>query len=159
MPATAVFIHGLESSSHGTKAQWLKNRFPDMLVSDFRGSLCVRMAQLDRLLAGRQDLILVGSSFGGLMAAVYALENERRLSRVVLLAPALNFREFGRYRKRSTGVPCLLYAGRHDSLCPLEKIIPPARDTFTDLSVHITDDDHFLRTTFPAIDWLRLLQG
>jgi pimeloyl-ACP methyl ester carboxylesterase len=154
----AVFIHGLESSSRGTKARWLQARFPDMLIPDFYGGLPERLERLHRLLAGRRQLILIGSSFGGLMAAIYALEHGRDLTRTVLLAPALNFAEFSPYRGRKTAVPAWLFIGRRDAVCPPQTIIPAARDCFADLCVQETDDDHFLHRTFSAIAWSELLQ-
>ena len=66
---TIVFIHGLDSSSRGSKALWFKEHFPVMLVPDFTGSLEERMDTLIHKVAGSENLVLVGSSFGGLMAA------------------------------------------------------------------------------------------
>ena len=100
MDMTRVFIHGLESSSRGTKGVFFRDRYPDMIIEDFGGPLEDRMKQLNGLLAGRQDLCLVGSSFGGLMAAIYVCENEPRVRKVVLLAPALHVPDFRRFLGR-----------------------------------------------------------
>lgn len=154
---TAVFIHGLESSSKGTKAAWFRHHFPGMLIPDFTGALRGRMADLNDLLVQKDNLTLIGSSFGGLMATVYALGNTKRLNRVILLAPALNFSEFSVYRGRRTTVPARLYIGRRDTVCPPEEVIPIALETFRNLTVHESDDDHLLRRTFPAIRWHELL--
>jgi pimeloyl-ACP methyl ester carboxylesterase len=78
---TRVFIHGLESSSQGTKGVFFREHYPDMIIEDFGGPLGERMEALNRLLMDRNDLILLGSSFGGLMAALYACENENRVDR------------------------------------------------------------------------------
>jgi pimeloyl-ACP methyl ester carboxylesterase len=102
MDVTRVFIHGLESSSQGTKGVFFRERHPDMIIEDFGGPLEERMAKLNRLLAGRDNLILVGSSFGGLMAAIYACEHERQVRKVVLLAPALHLPDFLRFTGRTT---------------------------------------------------------
>ncbi|HOF74682.1 MAG: alpha/beta fold hydrolase, partial [Pseudomonadota bacterium] len=105
MDVTRVFIHGLESSSRGTKGVFFRDRYPDMIIEDFGGPLEARMKQLDGLLAGLRDLCLVGSSFGGLMAAIYACENEPRVRKVVLLAPALHVPDFRRFLGRRVTVP------------------------------------------------------
>ena len=131
-----VFLHGLESSSKGTKGRWFSERFPDMLMPDFTGSLDERMIQLRHLLYGKNDLVLVGSSFGGLMATVYAIECCADVSKVVLLAPALNFHDFEQYSSQSTDVRALLYTGDNDTVCPPEIIIPAAERAFTDLTVY-----------------------
>jgi len=69
---TRVFIHGLESSSKGNKGVFFKNRYPEMIIEDYEGSLEKRMTKLEDILEGKSNIILVGSSFGGLMAALYA---------------------------------------------------------------------------------------
>ncbi|HNS57313.1 MAG TPA: alpha/beta hydrolase [Smithellaceae bacterium] len=87
MTNTLVFIHGLESTSQGTKGQFFRINFSQMIVEDYFGGFNERMQKLAKLLAGKDNLILVGSSYGGLMAAQYALQNEHRVQKMILLAP------------------------------------------------------------------------
>jgi pimeloyl-ACP methyl ester carboxylesterase len=68
--ATRVFIHGLDSSSRGTKGSFFRERYPTMLMEDYSGPLEARLGRLTESLAGKNNLILVGSSYGGLMAAL-----------------------------------------------------------------------------------------
>ena len=154
---TSVFLHGLESSSKGTKGSWFRERFPEILIPDFVGTLADRMAVLQTVLADRDNLVLVGSSFGGLMATVYVLEHPEKVEKAILLAPALNFPDFSKYAGRKTTVRTQLFIGRQDDVCPPEIVIPKAMDTFINLEVHRSDDDHPLRNTFPDLDWKRLL--
>jgi hypothetical protein len=58
-----IFLHGLESSSKGAKATFLRNNFPDMEIPDFKGGLTERMASLYNILAEQNDVILIGSIF------------------------------------------------------------------------------------------------
>jgi len=37
MGNTLVFIHGLESTSQGNKAQFFRKSFPQMIVEDYTG--------------------------------------------------------------------------------------------------------------------------
>ncbi len=153
----ACFIHGLDSSSRGSKGTYFRSHFPDMLVPDFDGPFAGRMVTLYQLLAGKSGLILVGSSFGGLMATVFAIENAAAVRRLILLAPALNFPEFTPYHGRKTVVPATIYLGRRDTVTPPGQVRPLAVETFASLLWHETDDDHLLRCTFPRIDWPGLL--
>ena len=89
-----VFIHGLESTAQGAKGQFFSQNFPQMIIEDYIGDFATRMRKLDSLLAGKNNLIIVGSSYGGLMAVQYAMENENRVKKLILLAPALNLPEF-----------------------------------------------------------------
>jgi pimeloyl-ACP methyl ester carboxylesterase len=154
---TTVFIHGLESTGQGTKGVFFRERYPDMLIEDYSGPLDQRMEKLNALLAGRKDLILVGSSFGGLMAAIFACENEDRLKKLILLAPALHFGAFKPCLGRRLSIPTVLYHGKEDDLVPIGLIREIAGRIFANLSYHLVDDDHPLHRTFPTMNWDGLL--
>ena len=125
-------------------------------MHDYTGDLNQRLAQLEEQVQGLEELILVGSSFGGLMATCFALRHPQRCKRLVLLAPALNF---GEYQAPSLklNVPTLLIMGRHDTVCPPHLVQPQAEATFSQLEVRIEDDDHMLHASFPVLDWPNLL--
>ncbi|MDO9516278.1 MAG: alpha/beta fold hydrolase [Syntrophales bacterium] len=155
--ATRVFIHGLEGSSQGNKSQFFKKRYPDMIIEDYTGSLDERMDKLRRILAGKKDLVLVGSSYGGLMAAMYACDNESAIKKILLLAPALDLEEFRPYLNQKIAVSTILYHGRRDDVVPPGPVREIAERVFTNLSHHFVDDDHPLSETFPSFDWDGLL--
>ena len=115
------------------------------------------MAQLDRSLAGKGDLVLVGSSYGGLMATLFALANEPRVRRLILLAPALGHADLGAH-PAPLAIPVALYHGRNDAVVlpvPTRRI---AEGLFANLDYHLVDDDHDLHRVFPTLDWDRLLE-
>ena len=155
---TRVFIHGLDSSSRGTKGTFFRARYPGMLISDFSGPLEERMEQLEQGLDGKNDLILVGSSYGGLMAALYACKNEARIRRLILLAPALGHADFSPYFAKPLELPVTLYHGRHDIVVPPEPTRRIAERIFGNLENHLVDDDHNLHLVFPKLDWDMLLE-
>ena len=82
---TRVFIHGLEGSSQGTKSRYLRQLFPDLIPPDFKGQLAERMVQLETLLESTANLVLIGSSLGGLMAAIYTCQHPERMHQLILL--------------------------------------------------------------------------
>ena len=153
---TTVFLHGLDSSGYGTKGRFFSERFPSMLRPDFDGTLMERLQRLSSIVSDRNNLILVGSSFGGLMAACFAIEHPDKVKRLIMLAPALNFPE---YRPPSTKVTAdaLLVIGKHDVVTPPAKVVPAAEATFANLDVQVVDDDHLLHHTFQNMDWRTLL--
>lgn len=157
MPSTHFFLHGLESSSRGTKGRWFAENYPHMIIPDFKGDLSLRLCSLENLSDNRKNLVLVGSSFGGLMATVFAIAHENQCSRLILLAPALNFPEYSPPEKKIT-TPTRLFIGKHDTVTPPEKVLPPAEQTFQNLNVTICDDDHMLHTAFYELDWQDMLQ-
>ncbi len=158
MSLARVFIHGLESSSRGTKAMFFKRRYTDMIVEDFYETLDQRMGKLNRLLSDYPSLIMVGSSFGGLMAAIYALENPNRVKRLILLAPALTFPDFEPYLHHRIEIPVTVYHGKKDDVVPAALTYEVARRIFGNLAFNAVDDDHMLSKTFKGIDWDDLLE-
>ena len=159
MSTTKIFIHGLESSSGGTKGVYFRAHFPDMIVEDFEGSFENRMKKLNRLLLKKKDVVIVGSSYGGLMAAVYACEHTERVRKMILLAPALNLDEFAPYRAMTITLPVILFHGRFDDVVPPDEVRHIAGNVFSNLEYHLIDDDHPLRETFGELDWERLLSA
>jgi len=152
-----IFIHGLDSSNQGTKSVFFREKYPDMVIPYFTGSLDERMKSLRSVLFQKTGIILVGSSFGGLMAAIFAMENEERVDRMILLAPAINLVEFADYRSKTLSVPVCIYHGRSDDVIPLNDVETVAKRVFHHLSFNVVEDDHYLSKTFKTLDWDRLL--
>lgn len=152
-----IFLHGLESNNQGTKAVFFREHFPGMLTPNFTGSLRNRMEQLKPLLAAQSDLILVGSSFGGLMAAAFALTETDRVRKLILLAPALNLLPLTNYPLKTIATPVVIYHGTRDTVVPLEATLKISQKIFNNCTFTKVADDHFLHDTFPIMDWKRLL--
>lgn len=157
-PIARAFIHGLDSSSRGTKGSYFRARYPEMRMGDYSGSLEERMAQLDEGLSGEEHWILVGSSYGGLMAALYACRHETRVRRLVLLAPALDHGDFTACFGKPLQIPVTLYHGRFDIVVPPEPTRRIAARLFGNLDDHLVEDDHDLHRIFPTLDWETLLE-
>lgn len=155
-PATSLFLHGLDSSIEGTKAKWFRQNFPQVQMQNYEGTLDQRLAQLQTQVARLERLILVGSSFGGLMATCFALSNPQKCQQLILLAPALNFEGYAPPKKK-IDVPTLLIMGRHDTVCPPALVQPQAEATFNNLEIRLEEDDHMLHAIFPKLDWAALL--
>lgn len=102
---------------------------------------------------------VVGSSLGGLMAAIYACSHPERVERMVLLAPALIWPDFKRDLPDSVSVPVVIYHGLHDTIIPLDEMRPIAEKIFTNLILNVVEDDHSLHNTVAAIDWRDLLDS
>jgi pimeloyl-ACP methyl ester carboxylesterase len=157
MKPTRAFIHGLESTSQGTKGLFFRERYPDMILEDFAGSFSQRMEKLEGLLAGKEPLILVGSSYGGLQAAIYACLHEERVARLILLAPALHVESYKPYRNQRLHIPIVIYHGLQDDVVPLEAIRPIAEQLYSNHQFYAVADDHSLHATFPSLNWNELL--
>jgi pimeloyl-ACP methyl ester carboxylesterase len=158
MEATRVFIHGLESSGKGTKGIYFSKRYPDMIVEDFFGIFPQRMEKLELMLAGKNNLILVGSSYGGLMAATYACLHEERVNRLILLAPALHLQEYESNMNKQLSMPITIFHGLQDEVVPLPAVRDIAERLFINHIFNAVEDDHSLSRTFSTYDWDALLR-
>jgi pimeloyl-ACP methyl ester carboxylesterase len=152
-----IFIHGLESSNQGAKAVYFRERFPDMIIPNFMGELPERMEKLNRVLEGKSGITLVGSSFGGLMASLFAMADETRADRLILMAPAINYLDSSGFSTKRISTPVTVYHGTRDDVIPLQAAAAAAEKYFSNLVFNKVDDDHFLHSTFERIDWAGLL--
>lgn len=156
-----LFLHGLDSSGNGTKGRFFQEHFPETHTPNFDGSLENRLEQLENLcfkeFDSREKFIFIGSSFGGLMAACFAKRYPKHCTRLILMAPALNFPGY-KVPPYRIAVPTSLLIGKHDTVTPAQTVIPLARQTFDVLDIKLVDDDHLLHDHFTGLDWRTLLQ-
>ncbi len=158
-PTQIYFLHGLDSSGSGTKGRFFAQNFPHVICPDFEGTLTERLRRLEELCKNQQPILLIGSSYGGLMATCYAVSGPPgKVAGLILLAPALNYEN---YRPPSSllRIPTLLIVGKQDTVTPANKVIPLAEATFANLEIHLAEDDHMLHNTFQHLDWQQLLAG
>ena len=157
--ATTLFIHGLESSNQGTKSVFFRERIPNMIIPNFPGDFDERMVKLRSIMEGKENIRIVGSSFGGLMATVFAMEAAGAVERLILLAPAIHrLDELKNVETASIDIPTWIYHGTHDEVIPIRKVQEISEKLFTNLFFHAVDDDHFLHKTFKTLDWRLLLK-
>jgi pimeloyl-ACP methyl ester carboxylesterase len=156
-PKHLIFIHGLLGDSRGIKATLLRGLFPGILTPDFRGSLEERMEALNTLLQGPSVWTIVGSSFGGLMGALFACQHPKQVNKLVLLAPALIWPDFALNPPQPIDVPVVVYQGSRDEHIPAQEVRRLAEMVFKNLTFHLVDDDHGLYKTVHSIDWKTLL--
>jgi uncharacterized protein len=106
-----LYLHGFASSPQSSKAQFFSRKFAEAGISftapqldqgDFEKLTITGMLQvIAESLPGdsqRNPIVLMGSSLGGYMAALYASRHPEKVERLVLLAPAFQFPR--RWRER-----------------------------------------------------------
>ncbi|MBE3118602.1 MAG: alpha/beta fold hydrolase [Candidatus Atribacteria bacterium] len=154
-----VFIHGSSGDKSQTyKARLLREIFPGMVTPDFDGDLSERMAQLRAILGNETSWTLIGSSLGGLMAALFATQCPGQVRKLVLLAPALTLPEFVKNLPAPISVPTVVVHGTRDELLPLEAGRELAEKVFMNLTYIVVDDDHRLHKAAEELDWKSLLE-
>jgi len=151
-----IFIHGLESSGSGFKGRLLKREIPGILTPDFKGSLDKRMQKLNNILESSISCIIIGSSWGGLMATIYACNHPEKVSLLILLAPVLVHPELNSVSPFND--PVIIFHGKNDSIIPIKSTQRRAGQLFTNLIFNAVEDDHMLHPTVEAINWQEILK-
>ena len=142
-----LFLHGLESGPHGAKYQALRAAFGELISPDCSGindpqqRLQIILQELDQI---EDQLLVIGSSMGGLMALLLQQALPQRVAGLLLCAPAL-------HRRAAAGLsakdlpPTLIIHGRQDQVVPLDA----SRQFGAPLQE--VDDDHSLKNSLPLI--------
>ncbi len=157
-PTHILYIHGSDSSSQTYKATLLRDIFPGMRIPDFAGGLPERMEQLEKILGAESGWTLVGSSLGGLMAALFAINHPEQVQKLVLLAPALTLPGFTQSLSSQVSTPTVIIQGTRDEFIPLEATRNLAEKIFLHLTYIPVDDNHRLHKTAEGLDWKKLLE-
>ena len=106
----------------------------------------------------KKEWTIVGSSFGGLMGAIFTCERPHLVRKLVLLAPALMLTEFAScLEHKPVTIMTTIVHGMKDNVVPLEEVRKIAEKVFQNLTYHIVDDDHRLHETTKALDWKTVL--
>ena len=163
-----IFIHGLVSSGDGFKGQLLRKTLPRCLTPNFtpftqhkpiKILFKERMEQLIPILEEKSQWIIIGSSFGGLMATIFTLENPSKVSKLILLAPYLSIPLLDPEVYTSVDVPVLVYHGIYDEIVSFKRSQMLAEKLFTNLIYYKVDDDHTLKKTVKALKWKKIIKN
>ncbi|MFX1390958.1 MAG: hypothetical protein ACFE9Z_12910 [Promethearchaeota archaeon] len=161
-----IFIHGLESSGSGFKGQFFKRMFPECLTPnfvEFNPSKSIdlllreRMKQLNLILKEKNKWIIIGSSFGALMGTLFACQNSKKISKLVLLAPYLSRKYLNPKLYTLIKIPVIIFHGTKDKIVPLTQSKILAEKLFINIKYNIVNDDHYLHKTVKSLDWKKLI--
>ena len=152
-----IFIHGLESSGSGFKGRLFKKEIPGIITPDFKGPLEKRMILLNEIMDETQPWIIIGSSWGGLMSAIYTCNHPDNVSLLILLAPVLVHPELDS-KKLVIDVPVIIFHGKNDNIVPLMTSKEKAELLFANLEYNAVEDDHMLHPTVEAINWQEIIK-
>ncbi len=101
MPAPVLYLHGFASGPESRKARFFQERLrpvglqvhvPDLTEGNFEGLTISAQLQVIERISGNKPVILIGSSLGGYLAALYAARHPE-VERLLLLAPAFGFHQ------------------------------------------------------------------
>lgn len=159
-----VFAHGLEGSPQGTKIRTLREAGFEVEAPDFSAMpLSERVARLDEASIG-ESVILGGSSYGGLAAAIVAARHPLRFRGLLLCAPAFNVIEPPVLDAENIlapkGLPTIIIHGLHDDVVPIEVSRLYRDRSGSQVDLVEVDDGHRLAESLGVIvDAARRLEG
>jgi len=99
MTPRILYLHGFASGPGSSKARYFQGRFaedgirvdiPDLAAGSFENLTLTGQLQVIEQTAGDEPVILIGSSLGGYLAALYAARHPQ-VQKAVLLAPGFGF--------------------------------------------------------------------
>lgn len=100
MTGPVLYLHGFASGPDSAKGRFFRDRFqargvrvdlPDLTEGDFEGlTVTGQLEVVDKCVKRQPPEIIIGSSLGGYLAALWAARHPGR-ARLVLLAPAFGF--------------------------------------------------------------------
>ncbi len=137
------FFHGLESGPVGTKSTRLDEHF-EVVSPDFRDmDIWERLEKAEELTEDADDLVVVGSSYGGLLAALLYSRHPQRFRGYVLMAPALYLEAADEIERMPPDA--VVIHGVHDEVVPIDTV----RDVCARFGVEIeeVDDNHRLHAS------------
>ncbi len=156
-----VFAHGLEGSPQGNKSRRLRALGLPCVVPDMGGvPLLGRVALLERATRAG-GVLLVGSSYGGLVAALVAQAHPERFTGMVLCAPALGWVEAPNLDPQAlvapTGLPVTIIHGLNDDIVPIEQSRDYRDRSPAGITLLEVDDGHALRGSLELL--AQVVQG
>ena len=150
-----VFAHGLEGSPQGTKAQLLGTLGLSVLVPDMRAMPLRARCDLLEEHTRSGGVLLVGSSYGGLVAALLAQAHPERFLGLVLCAPALGWREPPNLDPSALtappGLPVTIIHGLQDEVVPIAQSRAYRDRSGVGVRLLEVQDDHPLRGSLPLL--------
>ena len=150
MQLRVAFLHGLESGPHGSKYQLLCGLgLGEVLAPD--GYRVVdpeeRLRLIREALKDEAHLLLVGSSFGGLMALRFAERWPDQVAGMVLCAPAVHRADLPA-PPVPRGIPLAVLHGRQDETVPLQAVTAWASGQ---VQVTVVEDGHRLERSHAVL--------
>ena len=142
------FLHGLRGAPRGKKPRALRDAGYEVVAPDFRWrSTDRRLRKLEGVTAGKHNLVVVGSSLGGMMALLLAQKHPRRVGGLVLCAPALTQSTISLINHVPANT--VIIHGVHDEVIPVDL----ARRLAADHGVKLVEvaDRHRLRKSLDVI--------
>jgi predicted esterase len=150
-----VWAHGLWGSPNGSKVTAIRESGIEVISPDFNEMELVDRVELLKETIDVGDVVLAGSSWGGLACALTAQEKPEKLRGLLLLAPALHYpeppNEVPEKLKAPDEVPVTIIHSATDDIVPISASKDYIERSGNNVQLIEVEDNHVLEDSIELI--------
>ncbi len=160
-----VWAHGLWGSPNGSKVTAIRESGIEVISPDFNEMELVDRVELLKETIDIGDVVLAGSSWGGLACALTAQEKPEKLRGLLLLAPALHYPEHPNDVPEKliapNSVPVTIIHSTTDDIVPISASKDYIERSGNNVQLIEVEDSHVLKESIELIisEAKKLLNG
>ena len=150
-----VWAHGLWGSPNGSKVTAIRESGIEVISPDFNEmELADRVELLEKTIE-IGDVVLAGSSWGGLACALTAQKKPEKLKGLLLLAPAHNYPEPPNYNPNNLmapeNIPVTIIHSKTDDIVPISASKDYIKRSGNNVNLIEVEDSHVLEKSIKLI--------
>tara|TARA_B110000116_G_scaffold153911_1_gene133074 strand:+ start:1290 stop:1778 length:489 start_codon:yes stop_codon:yes gene_type:complete len=150
-----VWAHGLWGSPNGSKITAIRESGVKVIAPDFNEMELVNRVQLLEKTIEIGDVVLAGSSWGGLACALTAQKKPDKLKGLLLLAPALHYPEPPNDNPDNLiapdGIPITIIHSKTDDIVPISASKDYVKRSGNNVNLIVVEDNHVLENSIELI--------
>ena len=150
-----VWAHGLWGSPNGSKVTAIRESGIEVISPDFNEMELVDRVELLEKTIQIGDVVLAGSSWGGLACALTAQKKPDKLKGLLLLAPALHYPETPNDNPDNLiapeGIPVTIIHSKTDDIVPISASKDYVKRSGNNVNLIVVEDSHVLENSIELI--------
>tara|TARA_B110000014_G_scaffold260505_1_gene250382 strand:- start:2620 stop:3108 length:489 start_codon:yes stop_codon:yes gene_type:complete len=150
-----IWAHGLWGSPNGSKVTAIRESGIEVLSPDFNNMELEERIEILNELVSKEEVILAGSSYGGLACALVAQQNPEQIKGMLLLAPALHLPEHPNDKPEKltapTNFPITIIHSTTDEIVPISASKDYIERSGKNLKLIEVEDSHVLENSIKLI--------
>ena len=150
-----VWAHGLWGSPNGSKVTAVRESGIKVISPDFNEMELVDRVELLEKTIEIGDVVLAGSSWGGLACALTAQKKPDKLKGLLLLAPALHYPEPPNDNPDKLiapdGIPVTIIHSKTDDIVPINASKDYVKRSGNNVNLIVVEDNHVLENSIELI--------
>ena len=150
-----IWAHGLWGSPNGSKVTAIRESGIEVLSPDFNGMELNERIDILNELVSKEEVVLAGSSYGGLACALVAQQQPKQIKGMLLLAPALHLPEAPNNVPENLiapeNIPVIIIHSTTDYIVPISASKDYLERSKENVKLIEVDDNHVLENSIELI--------